>query len=93
MAYCPAAEEICDGVDNDCNDLIDDVDADNDGVNDCTTDKCFDTVAETVPTNQLNPNHHAEVDTDGVFETNIGSSSSPNIVDSSYSLASTYGCS
>ena len=32
--------EVCDGLDNDCNGVSDDKDADVDGFNDCTDDKC-----------------------------------------------------
>ena len=35
--------EICDGLDNNCNGLVDDKDSDIDGFNDCTTDFCSDT--------------------------------------------------
>ncbi|MBW2978075.1 hypothetical protein KY331_04480, partial [Candidatus Woesearchaeota archaeon] len=102
----PAAEEICDGIDNNCDDNygnydndpntgIDNRDEDNDDVNDCTTDKCFNTILpETaVPSMYLKPNNYAETDGDNIFEVNIGSKTAPNIVDSSYLLTSTYGCS
>lgn len=42
----PDALEVCDGVDNDCNGGVDDVDGDVDGVNDCRDDRCLGTVAD-----------------------------------------------
>ena len=46
----PDAVEVCDGVDNDCNDIVDDtVDADGDGVYDC--DDCDDADEDNFPGN------------------------------------------
>ncbi len=69
------------------------LDEDNDGVRN-DVDKCPDTLLqESVPTDVLRPQHYAAVDEDRIFETNIGSSSNPEIVDSSITTATTYGCS
>ena len=112
----PDAEELCDSVDNNCDDDsgfwivlgvttadydnnpstgVDNRDADNDAVNDCSgDDKCFNTLApEGVPTLGLDPNHYADVDGDTIFETNTGSKNNPVIGDSSYLLSGVYGCS
>lgn len=50
-------EVSCDRLDNDCNGVVDDVDEDNDGVNDCTTDKCLGTIPWSVE-QELKPNHY-----------------------------------
>ena len=42
----PNAEEICNGVDDNCNSLIDDLDGDNDSFNDCNADQCLNTVVD-----------------------------------------------
>ena len=91
----PGAEEICDGVDNNCDGDLDNRDADNDDVNDCSEDRCLNTVVpEGVPQNRFNRllvRHYAEIDGDEIFETRdriLGP-----IVDSDYDLVDTYGCS
>jgi len=95
------AEEICDGIDNDCDDGfgsydtdpstgVDNRDADADAVNDCSgADKCLGTILpESIPTVELKPNNYADIDGDGVLEVNDPQA---GIVDG-MSLASTYGC-
>jgi hypothetical protein len=88
----PGATEVCNGIDDNCDNRIDDIDADGDGVNDCTRDRCLGT-KETAPSVSLNPNMYADVDKDGMFEVNLGSASKPKIVDSGITMADTYGCS
>ena len=68
-----------------------DPDDDNDNVLD-EDDSCPNTLLpEAVPTKELKPNHHADVDGDSVFETVMPKGKV--VVDSSYSLADTFGCS
>ncbi len=87
--------ETCDGLDNNCNGLVDDADQDLDGLNDCNgEDKCPGTLTpEGVPTNVLNPNHYAGIFGNLFFQTNIGTKPDPNIVDSEYAITDAYGCS
>ena len=77
------ADEVCDGIDNDCEDGfgsydedpftgVDNRDDDYDGVDDCSgADKCLGTVLpDGVPTIDLKPNHSADIDGDTVMEIN-----------------------
>ena len=83
--YCGNAETI---------DITVILDEDDDGV--CNKDDmCGDTaLPESVPiTGELRPQHYADIDGDRIFETNTGSNNAPNIVDTSLSVTSTYGCS
>jgi len=45
----PNAEEICNSIDDNCNKQIDELDADNDGFNDCNEDLCLYTVHDNFP--------------------------------------------
>ncbi len=95
------ADEVCDGVDNDCDDGmgnydkdpttgVDNRDADEDGANDCSgADKCLGTVLpDGAPTTSLKPNHYADVDGDSILEVN---DPELGIVDG-MSVADTFGC-
>jgi hypothetical protein len=96
------ADEVCDNIDNDCEDGfgnydenpftgVDNRDADLDGVNDCSgADKCLGTaLPESVPTVELKPNNYADVDGDAILETN---DPQLGIVDG-MSYAQSHGCS
>jgi len=48
QAVNPGATEVCNNIDDNCNALIDEVDDDNDGVNDCSDDICLETPDEEV---------------------------------------------
>ncbi|MBI4451421.1 hypothetical protein HY642_05585 [Candidatus Woesearchaeota archaeon] len=49
--------EVCNGLDDDCNGAVDDLDADGDGQNDCDgSDACLGTISDTMT---LVPNNHA----------------------------------
>ncbi len=85
----PGADEICDGVDNDCNGIVDDGDEDGDGVNNCE-DLCPGTGPEGAAWKRLLPWHFADIDNDGTFETRQRWRAP--ITDSQYTLADTYGC-
>ena len=76
--------EVCDGKDDDCNGSVDDVDDDNDGVNDCTTDECLDSVEDNI---DLNPNQYAQNIDFGAFE--CGPNNDQSIV---YDMDLTRGC-
>jgi hypothetical protein len=96
----PGSQEVCDGLDNDCEDGfgnydqnpqtgVDNVDEDFDGVNDCYVDRCLDTVRpEAVPTGKLAPQHSAEIDGDLWLEVNHPQR---GFIDS-LSLDQLYGC-
>ena len=76
--------------------LIVPTDSDNDTVPDNfdnVTDFCNNTVLPEVLSGGLAPRNFADVDGDGVFETNAGSKKNPEIVDSSITMADTKGCS
>ena len=77
-------EEVCDGVDNDNNGVIDDVDADMDGVNDCREDMCLDSTLDNIP---LNPNQYAQNNLTSAFE--VGPNNDQSIV---YDMVETMGC-
>lgn len=53
--------EVCDGKDNDCNGVSDDLDADSDSFNDCIGDKCvnLDLPAPSADFRELKANHYA----------------------------------
>lgn len=76
--------ETCDGKDNDCNSVIDDLDEDEDGVYDCGEDFCPGSVFDNV---ELNPNHYAQIDSFDAFE--IGENHYQSLV---YTMAETKGC-
>jgi len=82
--------EICDGLDNDCNGVVDDVDADNDGVNDCTVDQCLGSTADVAGSNELRPNHYRYDGAHWVW--NAGTSSSPLIQPALFTMNDTSGC-
>lgn len=80
----PGATEVCNGIDDDCNLGNDDVDADEDGLNDCTSDLCLDSIPDTM---RLRPRQYGQVDGDPQFE--IG----PRGAESSiYTMELTHGC-
>lgn len=65
-------------------------DEDKDGV--CGDwDKCSETRNDNL-TNILKPNHYADIDGDGIFETNIGNENNLIIIDSDITLIDTFGC-
>jgi hypothetical protein len=76
--------EVCDGKDNNCNSVIDDLDADNDRLNDCTADKCLNSVLDNII---LNPNQYAQNTLSSAFE--VGTKNEQSIV---YNMTSTKGC-
>jgi|GEM_PF-5237657 len=84
------AEEICDQLDNNCDGQTDNVDADRDGVNDCTDDLCLGTRTEGAAWKALLPWHYADTDNDGVFEVHLGWKK--GLLDSEYTLEDTHGC-
>lgn len=68
-----------------------DPDDDNDGVLD-VNDRChFSVLPEAVPTEKLNPNHYADIDGDGYFESVEKKDDSP--VDDAIPFTETGGCS
>jgi hypothetical protein len=66
-------------------------DSDNDGVPDLV-DKCKSTNLPEVFSGGLLPNHYGDVDGDRIFEVKASSKGNP-LVDSTYTLTKTYGCS
>ena len=56
-AIYPTAAEVCNGFDDNCDGAIDDIHADGDSVNDCTSDRCLGTT-EWFAEKKLNPNHY-----------------------------------
>jgi len=87
----PGTGEVCNGRDDNCNAGIDEnVDADRDGVNDCTADRCLGTVIDEMV---LAPNNYGDIDGDRVFEINTGSSAKPVYKDSAFTMVDTLGCS
>jgi len=91
-AVSPIATEVCDGLDNNCDAVIDNsaLDSDSDGVKECQ-DQCAGTTSDAGMV--LSPNNYADINGDGKFEWNAGSSSKPSIIASSVTLKNTYGCS
>jgi len=80
------APETCNGIDDNCNGVADDLDADSDGLNDCSgADKCLGSVADNIA---LNPNQYAQNNfATSAFES--GPSNDQSIV---YNMQNTNGC-
>jgi hypothetical protein len=78
--------ETCNGIDDNCNGVADDLDADSDGMNDCSgADKCIGSVADNIA---LNPNQYAQNNfATSAFES--GPSNDQSIV---YNMQNTKGC-
>ncbi|MEA3430917.1 MAG: putative metal-binding motif-containing protein [Nanoarchaeota archaeon] len=76
--------ESCDGLDNDCNGIVDNVDADNDELNDCNEDLCLGSVSDSI---ELKPNQYAQNLDFGRFES--GPNNDQSIV---YDMQTTKGC-
>jgi hypothetical protein len=69
----PGAAELCNGIDDDCNGQSENVDADNDGVNDCGADACPGSKADAayaapVPSKRLLNNHWVLASIGGVLQ-------------------------
>jgi len=77
--------ETCNGLDDNCNGVVDDLDADNDGLNDCTADKCLGSVADNIA---LNPNQYAQNN----MLTNAFESGPKNHESIVYNMQNTKGC-
>jgi hypothetical protein len=90
-----ASDELCNGIDDDCDGTIDEgvcgiPDEDGDGIED-DVDRCAGTVIpESVPLLQLKVNRHALIDEDGVFDTVEPAGEGPGTV---FTLQDTRGCS
>jgi hypothetical protein len=78
--------ETCNGIDDNCNGVADDLDADSDGMNDCSgADKCLGSMADNIA---LNPNQYAQNNfATSAFES--GPSNDQSIV---YNMQNTKGC-
>ncbi|MFC1768629.1 DUF2341 domain-containing protein [Nanoarchaeota archaeon] len=76
--------EVCDNKDNDCNNVVDDVDEDYDEINDCFDDNCLDSVLDFI---KLNPNQYGQNGDFGAFE--IGKNNDKSLV---YDMDVTSGC-
>jgi hypothetical protein len=77
--------ETCNSLDDNCNGIADELDADKDGVNDCAADKCLGSAADNIP---LNPNQYAQNNMlTSAFES--GANNDQSLV---YNMQNTKGC-
>jgi len=83
--------EVCDSLDHNCNGIVDDVDDDTDGVNDCNLDNCLGSTADDAGVEGLRPNNYRYDGDNWVW--NAGSQNAPNVITAGFTMSDTFGCS